>query len=203
MAEPGQITEHLARLREGDDGALEDLFPLVYAELRALAQSQLNFERTDHTLSATGLVHEAYVRLAKQNRIRAEDRLQFLGIAGATMRRILVDWARAKKRAKRGGGTPNVPLHELDGLVGEEDADEILALHDALERLVEVNERGAKVVEHRFFAGLSVEETASLLGVSGKTVQRDWILARAWLRKEVTLDLGRESGEPAGQPSAP
>ena len=190
MTEPGQITVYLERLRDGDDAALDELLPLVYEELRALAQSQLNFERTDHTLSATGLVHEAYLRLSKQNLIRAEDRLHFLGIAGATMRRILVDWARGKRRAKRGGGASNVPLHEIDGVAREEDAEEILVLHAALEKLAELNGRSARVVEHRFFAGLSVEEVATLLGVSGRTVERDWRLARAWLRQQVTLERG-------------
>lgn len=189
MAEQGQITTYLERLREGDDRALDELIPLVYRELRALAQSQLNFERTDHTLSATGLVHEVYLRLSKQQQIRAEDRLQFLGIAGTTMRRVLVDWARGKKRVKRGSGVPNVPLDEAVGFLSEEEAVEVLALNDALGRLAAVNERGAKVVEHRFFAGLTAEETGALLGVSGKTVQRDWVVARAWLRKEVALEL--------------
>ncbi|MCG8466754.1 MAG: ECF-type sigma factor [Gemmatimonadetes bacterium] len=192
MTEPGQITTYLERLRQGDNEALDKLIPLVYAELRALAQSQLNFERTDHTLSATGLVHEVYVRLTKQQKIRAEDRLQFLGIAGTTMRRVLVDWARGKRRAKRGGGVPNLPLDELDGLVGEEDAAEVLALDEALDRLAAANPRGAKVVEQRFFAGLSVEETAALLGVSERTIKRDWFVARAWLRKEVGDALGAE-----------
>ncbi len=186
---PGPITVCLERLRNGDDQALDELIPLVYSELRALAQHQLNLERPDHTLSATGLVHEVYLRLSKQKQIRAEDRVQFLGIAGNTMRRVLVDWARGKKRSKRGGGVPNVPLQDVEGLLTDIEAVEVLAIHDALDRLAKVNARGATVVEHRFFAGLTVEETAALLGVSGKTVQRDWILARAWLRNEVEREI--------------
>lgn len=189
MAGPGPITECLGRLRSGDQTALDELVPLVYAELRALAQYQLRLERTDHTLSATALVHEVYLRLAKQERISAEDRLQFLGIAATTMRRVLVDWARGKKAAKRGGGRAHAPLDDVQIPIDDEEALEVLALDGALDRLAEVNERGARVVEHRFFAGLTAEESAALLGVSSKTIQRDWVLARAWLRKEVDREL--------------
>lgn len=192
--EPGRITLYLEQLRSGDDTALHELVPLLYGELRRVAQSHLRYERADHTLSATALVHEAYLRLSKQRRIRAEDRVQFLGVAGGTMRRILVDWARAKKREKRGGGVPTVPLEEADEALTEEEAEEVLALDDALSRLSAASERGAKVVECRFFAGLSVEETAALLEVSSRTVQREWTAARAWLRKEIDRDL---------QPDAP
>lgn len=196
MGPPSQITLYLERLRDGDEQALDDLLPLVYGELRALAQSHMNFERPGHTLSATALVHEAFLRLSKQNRIRAEDRVQFLGIAGTTMRRVLVDWARGKNRAKRGSGVSPLALEEAEHLISPAEADEVLALDEALGRLAEANPRGVSVVEHRFFAGLTVDETASLLGVSGKTVQRDWISARAWLRKEVAIELGQASVDP-------
>ena len=190
MENPGQITQYLEQLRSGEESALDELIPLLYKELRAMAQRHLQHERLDHTLSATALVHEAYLRLSKQQQIRAADRVQFLGIAGRTMRRVLVDWARTKKRAKRGGGKAPVPLHEVEQLLSDVEAEELLALDDALSRLAQASERGAQVVEHRFFAGLTLEETATLLGVSMKTVQRDWIAARAWLRKEVEKDLG-------------
>lgn len=183
------VTSWIQRLGAGDPRALEAVIPLLYNELRAVAGHQLKLERADHTLSATALVHEAWFRLARQRRIAAEDRLQFLSIAGHTMRRVLVDWARSKKRAKRGGGQADLPLDEVEPFLTVEEADELLALDEALERLAAVNERGAKVVEHRFFAGLSQDETAEALGISPKTVQRDWIAARAWLRKEVQRDL--------------
>lgn len=179
------MTEGLRRLREGDREALDDLLPLLYSQLRALAQSKLRMERADHTLSASGLVHEAYVRLLQQHQLNAEDRLQFLGIASNTMRRVLVDWARSKKRLKRGGNVVHLNLEDLNRELGFEQADEIVVLDEALDRLRDVSERGAQVVEHRFFAGLSVEETATLLDVSTKTVQRDWTMAKAWLRKEM------------------
>ena len=186
----GPVTEGLRRLRAGDREALDELIPLLYSQLKALAQSKLNLERVDHTLSASGLVHEAYVRLLKQRQLDADDRLEFMGIAANTMRRVLVDWARAKKRLKRGGDAVHLSFDDLEYELGFAEGSEILALDEALTRLKEVSERGASVVEHRFFAGLSVEETATLLGVSNKTVQRDWITAKAWLRKEVSPSPG-------------
>ena len=194
-AEPyGPVTENLRRLREGDQQALDELVPLLYSQLRALAQSKLNLERANHTLSASGLVHEVYVRLLKQQQVRADDRLQFMGIAANTMRRVLVDWARAKRRQKRGGDAVHLHLDDLEHELGVEEASEIIALDEALVRFAEVSERGSQVVEHRFFAGLSVDETAALLGVSNKTVQRDWIAAKAWLRREVGHSEASQSG---------
>ena len=189
MSQVEPVTQWLARMREGDPEALDSVIPLLYKELRAIAGHHLRGERVDHTLSATGLVHEAYFRLARQHHIRAEDRMQFLSIAGNTMRRILVDWARAKKRIKRGSGAPHVSLDDVEPLLTESEANEVIAIDSALDRLSAVNERGAKVVEHRFFGGLSQEETAEVLGVSSKTIQRDWIAARAWLRKEVQHEI--------------
>jgi RNA polymerase sigma factor (TIGR02999 family) len=135
-------------------------------------------------------VNEAYLRLARQNRIAADSRTQFFAIASKTMRRVLVDYARTRKRAKRGGDLERVPIEDVDQFLTENEADELLALEDALERLAAANTRAAEVVEHRFFSGLSVEEIAEIQGVSSKTVQRDWIAARAWLRKEVAHHLG-------------
>lgn len=162
----------------------------LYDELRQLARSQLRRERTGHTLSTTGLVNEAYLRLAKQHSLDGLSRADFFNAAAATMRRVLVDYARGRRRAKRGGGAESVPLEEVEELLSVEEADELVALDAALERLRAVNPRGAEVVDHRFFAGLSLEDTADILGVSAKTVQRDWLAARAWLRKEVAKDLG-------------
>lgn len=183
------VTHFLERIRAGDAEALERVIPMLYSELHALAQRQLRDERTDHTLNATALVHEAYLKLVQQRELRADDRAQFLGIAANTMRRLLVDYARAKKRQKRGGGATPVPFDDTLPFMTEENADEMLALNDALSRLEAINPRGSLVVQYRFFAGLSLEETADLLSVSVKTVQRAWTASRAWLRKEVRIAL--------------
>ncbi len=163
----------------------------LYHELRTLAHAHLRRERTSHTLETTGLVNEAYLRLAQQLGLEGVDRPRFFAIASVTMRRVLVDYARKRKRQKRGGGEAGIPLEEVENLLSEHEADELLALDDALERFEAINPRGSEVVRHRFFAGLSLEETAELLGISSKTVQREWIAARAWLRKEVARDLER------------
>lgn len=161
----------------------------LYNELRTLAHAHLRRERTGHTLETTGLVNEAYLRLSQQLGLEQVDRTRFFAIASVTMRRVLVDYARKRKRQKRGGGGEGVPLEEVEALLSEHEADELLALDDALERFETINPRGCEVVRHRFFAGLSLEETAEVLGISSKTVQREWIAARAWLRKEVARDL--------------
>lgn len=185
MDEPHEITQCLRRLSKGDPSALERVVGLLYDELRVLARSQLRNERSGHTLGKTALVNELYLRLAKQERIEVEDRPQFFKVAATTMRRLLVDHARARRRLKRGAGEISIPLDEIEGILGEEEAEEVIALDEALERMSRVNPRGAEVVQQRFFVGMSLEETAEILGVSPKTVWRDWIAARAWLRKEV------------------
>jgi RNA polymerase sigma factor (TIGR02999 family) len=184
------LTDWLGRLDSGDPDALDRVVRLLYDELRGLARDRLRSERAGHTLSATALVNEAYLRLARQHRIPAASRTQFFGVAARTMRRVLVDYARTRKRLKRGGDSVPIPLEEVEPFLSEEEADEILTLEDALGRLAGANPRAAEIVEMRFFSGLTVEEIAGQLGVSGKTVQRDWITARAWLRKEVARDLG-------------
>lgn len=189
VASDTSVTSCLARMRAGDSGALDQLLPLVYDELRALAGAQLRDERTGHTLSATALVHEAYLRLAERDRLEAKDRSHFFALAAQSMRRVLIDHARARKRLKRGMGRDAVPLDAVEDLVGDQAADELIALDEALTRLAEASPRAALVVERRFFAGLTLEETAETLDTSLKTVQRDWIVARAWLRKEITGDL--------------
>lgn len=168
----------------------DELVARLYDELRALAHAHLRHERTGHTLGTTGLVNEAYLRLAPQSELGLLDRPRFFAVASNTMRRVLVDYARKRKRIKRGGGDTPVQLEEVEHLLSEEEAEELLALDQALNRLEAVSPRGCAVVHHRFFAGLSLEETAEVLGVSSKTVQRDWLTARAWLRKEVARDLG-------------
>jgi RNA polymerase sigma factor (TIGR02999 family) len=162
----------------------------LYDELRTLAHAQLRRERDGHTLSTTALVNEAYLHLARQHSLDGLSRGEFLSTASLMMRRVLVDYARARTRDKRGGGAENVPLDKVEAFLSIEEAEELVALDEALERLRRMNPRGAQVVDCRFFAGLSLEDTADLLGVSTKTVQRDWLLARAWLRKEVAGDLG-------------
>lgn len=189
-AVPGpSVTTWLHRLREGDPDALDRLLPLVYDELRILAKSQLRGERPAHTLGATALVHEAYLRLSERNQLTPADRRHFFSIAAQAMRRVLIDHARGRRRKKRGEGIDPEPLDDRIGFLSNEAADELLAMDEALARLAHANVRAARVVEQRFFAGLTLEETADVLGVSLKTVQRDWILARAWLRKEIAADL--------------
>lgn len=183
------VTTWLQRLRDGDPDALGRLLPLVYDELRMLARAQLRGERQAHTLSATALVHEAYLRLSARDQILPGDRRHFFAIAAQAMRRVLIDYARTRNRKKRGGGQAPEMLEDDVAFLTDEAADELLALDDALQRLAQANERAARVVEQRFFAGLTLEETAEVLDVSLKTVQRDWILARAWLRKEIASDL--------------
>lgn len=186
---PGDLTLWLRQFRDGDADALERVVRVLYDELRAVARQRLRSERPGHTLSATALVNEAYLRLARHHALPDESRTAFLAAASNTMRRVLVDYARARGRQKRGSGAERVPLEEAEPLLTVEQADEVLALESALEDLAQAEPRAARVVELRFFSGLSVEEIAALLEVSTKTVQRDWIAARAWLRKEVSAAL--------------
>ena len=170
---------------------VDELVPQLYDELRRLARAHLRRERPGHTLGTTALVHEAYVRLAGQAGLPTDDRTRFFAIASNTMRRVLVDYARERRRLKRGGGdVAAVPLDEVEPFLSEEEVEELIALDDALDRLAALNPRAASVVQHRFFGGFTLDETASLLDVSLKTVQRDWLAASAWLRKEVAVDLG-------------
>ena len=189
MALEGEITTWLNRLQNVQQLALDEVVRLMYDDLRRLAYSRLASERSDHTLGATALVNEVYLKLIPQQQITAENRLHFFGIASKTMHRILVDYARKRKCLKRGGGAQHVPLDEETAFFSESETDEVLALEEALIRLEKINPRGAQVVECRFFGGMSVDEVASLLQVSTKTIQRDWLAARAWLRKEVARDL--------------
>lgn len=197
METAGEITRLLEGVREGDGEALERLFPLLYDELRRIARQRMKGERPGHTLRPTALVHEAYLRLLDSDVLRAEDRSQFFAAASETMRRILVDYARARKRLKRGGGQAPIPLDEAEAYLSEREADEMLAFDDALSRLARQDARAAEIVRYRLVAGLTLEETGQLLGVSAKTVQRSWAFARAWLRREVGSKLAdRDAGEP-------
>jgi RNA polymerase sigma factor (TIGR02999 family) len=176
----GEITDLILDARHGSRDALDRLFPLVYEALRRMAHRALQRERASHTLSTTALVHEAYLRLVDQDRASWNDRAHFLAIAATAMRRILVDYARRQKRLKRGGGQQAVTLDDAI-LVADERADTLLALDEALTSLGTLNERLSRVVECRFFAGLTTEETAAALQVTTRTVERDWQKARAWL----------------------
>ena len=182
-----RATKLLQAWRAGDAGALEQLIPLVHAELRRLARQYMRRERGGHTLQPTGLVNEAYLRLVDLRRIQWQDRAHFFAMASRLMRRILVDFARAKGYQKRGGGALQVSFDQMLG-VCQARSEELVALDEALTRFATVSARKAQVVELRFFGGLSVEETAEALKVSPETVKRDWRLARAWLLKELAGD---------------
>ena len=180
MSESQEVTLLLSALTRGDDGAASKLIPVVYAELRRLAGSYMRRERVDHTLQATALVHEAYLKLIEQRSANWQSRAHFFGVAAQLMRRILIDHARGHSRQKRGGEQKKVSLDEAF-IFSEKQADELLAVDDSLNRLAEIDPRQARVVELRFFGGLSVEEAAEVLGVSPKTIKRDWSVAKAWL----------------------
>jgi len=184
MSTQDQATALLLSLGNGNREALNELMPLVYDELRAIARRRLRHERPDHTLDTVGLVNEAYLKLIRLDRIQWQNRAHFLAIAAQAMRHILVNHALRRKRVKRGGGAPHVPLEEVAELPVLE-ADRILALHDALDRLATMNPRHARVVEFRFFGGMTIEETAEALDISPATAKRDWTLLRAWLGREL------------------
>jgi RNA polymerase sigma factor (TIGR02999 family) len=183
-ASPGAVTELLRAWGDGDDGALERLTPLVEAELRRLARGYMRRERRGHTLQTSALVNEAFLRLTDARSVRWEDRAHFLGISARLMRRVLVDHARSRGYRKRGGGAQRVTLDE--GLVASpEPSWDVVALDRALEALAAADARKARVIELRYFGGLSVEETAEVLDVSPDTVKRDWRLAKLWLLREL------------------
>jgi RNA polymerase sigma factor (TIGR02999 family) len=185
MTSDADVTQLLRAWRAGDAAAGERLLPIVYAELHRRAAAAMRREDAGHTLQATALVNEAYMRLVGQRQAEWQNRGQFYGIAAQLMRRILIDHAREHLAAKRGGGARQVTLSGVDVAADSDDAVEVLALHDALERLALLDERQAKVVEMRYFAGLGVEEVAEALEISPATVKREWATARAWLKREL------------------
>ena len=187
ISSPGQVTELLRAWNHGDQQALEQLIPLVEVELRRVARAYMARERREHTLQPTALVNEAFLRLTDAKRIRWQDRAHFLGIAARLMRRVLVDHARARGSGKRGGAAQKVSLDEAL-LLAPEPAVDVLALDRALEALAAVDARKGRVIELRFFGGLSVEETAEVLHVSTDTVKRDWSMAKSWLLHELKGD---------------
>lgn len=182
---PEGVTELLERWNQGDEDALNQLMPLVYDELHRLARAYLRRERREHTLQPTALVNEAYLKLVRQRNIRWQNRAQFFGVAAQLMRRILVDHARANYADKRGGDRVNVSLKNI-GAFGTRGEADVLALHDVLNRLEEIDPDQSRIVELRFFGGLTIEETAEVMQVSHSTVEREWRIAKAWLKRELT-----------------
>jgi RNA polymerase sigma factor (TIGR02999 family) len=184
MSQQSTVTELLIDLSGGNRGVVNALMPLVYEELHRIAERHLRGERSDHTLNATALVHEAYLKLVDQSRVTWQNRAHFYGVAAQAMRRILVNYAEARKAQKRGGGAGLVTFN--DEMMGKETrAEELIELDEALTRLKSLSDRQAAVVEYHFFGGLTHEEIAEVLGVSLPTVRRDWRLAKAWLTREL------------------
>ncbi len=181
-----EITLMLQEWSSGKQEALDALLPLVYAELHRQASRYLRRERAGHTLQTTALIHEAYLKLIDQRRVNWQNRAHFFGIAAQAMRRILVDYARRRHREKRGGAGADLPLEEAALIVSEERSVDLVALDEALTRLAEFDERQARIVELRYFSGLTIEETAEVLRISSATVKSDWNIAKAWLRHEIT-----------------
>jgi RNA polymerase sigma-70 factor (ECF subfamily) len=185
MGSQPDATGFLTDLVGGDRRAADRLLPLVYGELHELAEGYLGRERRDHTLQPTALVHEAYLRLVDQSRVDWQGKAHFKAVAALAMRRMLVDHGRARKREKRGGSWRRVTLHDAFVLAGPGRL-EVMALHEALRKMHRLDERQARVVEYRLFGGLSSEEISRLLGVSERTVDRDWKMGQAWLRRELS-----------------
>jgi len=184
MPGPSNITQLLSDWSNGSQAALQQLLPLVYDELHRLASSYMRRERPDHTLQTTALVHEAYLRLVDQDNARRQTRAHFFAAAAQVMRHILIDHARGHRRAKRGGGIPEVPLDDALVWCGER-SDELLAVNDALIKLTGIDPRKSQVFELRYFGGMTVDEASEVLKVSPATVAREWRMAKAWLRREM------------------
>jgi RNA polymerase sigma-70 factor, ECF subfamily len=197
---PADVTFLLNKLAAGDQEAAAQLVPLVYQELRRLAAGRLRHERPDHTLQATALVHEAYVKLSAQRDARWQNRAQFFGVASQVMRRILVDYARGQQRIRRGGKRQKVSLDDVV-LVSPDRTEEVLTVHESLSRLEKLDARQARIVELRYFGGLTVEEVAEVIGISTKTVMRELNVAKAWLYgdlKERHVDAASQLGQDKG-----
>src|SRR5499433_3044767 len=191
-SESVEVTLLLKQVANGNQDAAAKLIPLVYEELHCVAEHRLRFERPDHTLQPTALVHEAYLKLVAQRDADWQNKTHFCAVASQAMRRILVDYARGRLRAKRGGNPPKLPLEEAF-VVAPDRCNELVALDEALERLAALDARQSRVVELRFFGGLTVEETASVLGISPKTVKREWSTAKAWLYGEMKAHRGDDA----------
>lgn len=182
---PNDITGLLIQLSEGNENAVNEVFPLIYDELRSLANNYLRRERSNHTLQPTALVHEAYLKLVDHRRMNWQNRAHFIGMAATMMRQILIDHARKHRAGKRGGAEENLPLEESIVIVAGQKSMDLVALDDALKELANFDEFKSRLVELRYFGGLSVDETAEVLNVSDVTVKRHWRMAKAWLAERV------------------
>ena len=193
MKQPDQqLTQLLVLWSQGDQNALEQLLPLIYEECRRLAARQLRREREDHTLNATALVHELYFKLVDQRSVTWQNRAQFFALAAQLMRRILVDYARARNTRKRGGSAIVLTMSPDIAQADDPAAGDILAIDEALQRLAAIDSEQVRIIELRFFAGLTVEETAHVLGRSPRTIKREWQLAKAWLYRELQTNNTNE-----------
>ncbi len=188
MSGQGEITRLLTQWQDGSQAALDKLLPLVYDELRRIAGGYMRREPSDPMLQTTALVHEAYLRLVEQRDVRWQTRAHFFAVAAQVMRRILVDYARGRRRAKRGGGATELSISDV-AIISNERAEEVLAVNSALESLTAIDPRKSRVFELRYFGGMSVEEAAAALQISPATVARDWRMAKAWLRREMSAGL--------------
>jgi len=190
-AAPQEVSQLLVEWRNGDQEALDRLMPLVYDELRRIAGRYMNRERSEHTLQTTALVNEAYLRLVDQKNVDWQNRAHFFAVAASVMRHLLVDHARARGRIRRGADPQQVSLDEA-ALISEQKGEEMIALDEALTKLAAIDARKVKIVELRYFSGLSAEETATVLGVSEITVKREWLKAKAWLYRELSQETSDE-----------
>lgn len=190
MTEPGSVTALLAQVRAGRKDAAAEVLPLVYAELHRIAERHMRRERANHTLQATSLVHDAFLKLVDQTRVEWQDRAHFLAVASQAMRRLLVDHARARLAARRGAGAPVVPMTDSVTLAADHAVpiEDLIALDSALDELAALDGRQARVVELRYFGGLEIEEAAEALSISPATLKRDWSMARAWLHRRLSSD---------------
>ncbi len=184
-----EVTKYLQAWNQGDEAALEKLMPIVYNELRKLARSYMRRERSGHTLQATALVHEAFLRLIDQNAVTWQNRAHFFGIAAQMMKRILVNHEVSRRAAKRSGGAEKVTLEQAKGIESQQDLD-IIQLNEALQELESMDSRQCRIVELRFFSGLTLEETAEVMNLSLATVKRDWSTAKLWLRQRISKGTG-------------
>jgi len=185
---PNGITQMLIELTDGNQEVVNQILPHIYDELKRLASSYLRRERPDHTLQPTALVHEAYMKLIDQKRVQWQNRAHFFGIAAQVMRRILMDHARKHQADKRGGDAEKLPIEEVILVVSHEKSAELIALDDALKELAKMDEQKARIVELRYFGGLSIEETAEVMGVSVPTINRQWRVAKAWLYSQIAAE---------------
>ena len=180
-----EITAILNELGRQEGGITDQFVPLVYDELKKIARSKLRFERKGHTLNTTALVHEAYVKLSKQDQTQWQSRVHFMAVASTVMRRVLINYAESRNAQKRGGGNADLNIDDIPIAIDEERADEILSLDEALKKLADFDKQGAQMIEYRFFGGLSQKEIAEVMGISERTVRRQWVVAKSWIKREI------------------